>query len=99
MLNGFDIVNVGTDIHYTILDLIEEIFHCMHWRPQAIQRELDRPIGVKSRAADVSKCRERLGWVPCHSLREGVERTVGWYLESYENRGDRVIDRLLMERN
>jgi nucleoside-diphosphate-sugar epimerase len=99
MLNGFDVVNIGTDTHHTILDLIEEIFHFTGWRPRTIQRELDRPVGVKSRAADVSKCQKLLGWVPHHNLREGVGRTVDWYLESYKNQDDRVVDRLLMERN
>ncbi|MGD9617525.1 MAG: NAD-dependent epimerase/dehydratase family protein [Alphaproteobacteria bacterium] len=99
-LDGFEVVNVGTDRHHTILDLIEEIFDCVNWRPNSIRCELDKPVGVKSRAADVSKCRERLGWVPSHALREGVRRTVQWYLERHAgDRQSRLGERLLMERN
>jgi nucleoside-diphosphate-sugar epimerase len=98
--DGFETVNVGTDTHHTILDLIEEIFECVHWRPNSIRRELDKPVGVKSRAADISKCRERLGWIPSHTLREGVGRTVKWYLDGHTGeRRSRLDERLLMERN
>jgi nucleoside-diphosphate-sugar epimerase len=54
---------------------------------------------VKSRAADISKCRERLGWVPSYTLREGVERTVAWYLDAFGRRDPQALERLLMERN
>ena len=99
-LNGFEVVNVGADRHHTILDLIGEIFECVNWQPNSIRRELDKPVGVKSRAADVSKCRERLDWVPSHTLREGVRRTVEWYLEHHAgDHRSRFDERLLMERN
>ena len=56
-------------------------------------------MGVKSRAADVSKCREQLDWVPSYSLREGVERTTTWYLNTFGRRDAQTIEHLLMERN
>jgi nucleoside-diphosphate-sugar epimerase len=99
MLNGFDVINVGTDTHHTIMDLLEEIFHLVEWRPQAIERQLDKPVGVKSRAANLVKCEEQLGWAPAYSLREGVERTAAWYLNAFGRRDAQSIERLLMERN
>jgi nucleoside-diphosphate-sugar epimerase len=99
ILDGFDVVNVGTDTHHTILELVREIFRCVNWRPQQIHRQPDKPVGVKSRAADVSKCRQLLGWVPSHSLREGVDRTAAWYLRSLGNRDQKPLERLLMERS
>jgi nucleoside-diphosphate-sugar epimerase len=97
-LSGFDVINVGTDAHHTILELISEIFLCTKWQPREIQRQLDKPVGVNSRAADVAKCRERLGWVPSYGLREGVSRTAVWYLASPENRDAEALERRLMER-
>jgi UDP-glucose 4-epimerase len=97
-LNGFDVVNIGTDVHYTIFDLIREIFFCMQWEPRKIQKQLDKPIGVNSRAADLTICRDRLGWVPTHSLTEGIRRTVDWYPSSSKARGDKTLERRLMER-
>jgi nucleoside-diphosphate-sugar epimerase len=98
ILDGFDVVNIGTDVHHTIFDLIREIFSCMRWEPKKIQKQLDRPVGVNSRAADVTKCRDRLGWVPSHSLTEGIRRTVDWYLSSSKDRDDKTLERRLMER-
>lgn len=98
MLDGFTVINVGTDTHHTILDLLEEIFRCLDWRPVSIERQLDKPVGVKSRAADVRKCRECLGWVPSCGLREGVERTVSWYLETVGRRDATSLRHLMLER-
>jgi nucleoside-diphosphate-sugar epimerase len=99
MLDGFEVINVGTETHNTILDLLEEIFRVVGWRPKVIEKQLDKPVGVKSRAADIIKCREKLGWVPSHTLREGVERTTTLYLNAFERRDAQTIERLLMERN
>jgi nucleoside-diphosphate-sugar epimerase len=98
ILNGFEVVNIGTDVHYSILDLIHEIFFFMRWAPRKIEKELNKPVGVNSRAADVTKCRDRLSWVPTHSLAEGIRRTVDWYLFSYKDRDDKTLERRLMER-
>jgi len=97
-LDGFDVVNIGTHIHYTIFDLIREIFTCMRWEPRKIQQQLDKPVGVNSRAANVTKCRDRLGWIPTHSLAEGIRRTVGWYLSSSKQGDDKTLERHLWER-
>jgi nucleoside-diphosphate-sugar epimerase len=97
-LSGFEVINVGTDCHHTVLELIDEIFSHMNWRPREIQKQLDKPVGVNSRAADVTKCRERLNWGPSYCLREGVGRTVGWYLGSHQSRDIQELEIRLMER-
>ena len=97
-LDGFDVVNIGANVHHTIFDLIREIFSCMQWKPREIRKQLDKPVGVNSRAADITKCRDRLGWVPTHSLTEGIRRTVDWYLLSYKDRDEKTLERRLMER-
>jgi nucleoside-diphosphate-sugar epimerase len=99
LLDGFDVINVGTDTHYTILDLLEEIFRVVDWRPKVIEKQLNKPVGVKSRAADICKCRERLGWAPSYALRDGVERTTNWYLKAFGPRDAHTFESSLMERN
>jgi nucleoside-diphosphate-sugar epimerase len=96
-LEGFDVVNVGTNIHYTILDVIHEIFLCMEWEPRKVEKQLDKPVGV-GRAADVTKSRQKLEWAPSYGLRDGVRRTVNWYLEYSRRKNVKKLDRLLMER-
>jgi len=97
-LAGFEVVNIGTDLHHTIFDLVREIFSCLQWEPRKIQKQLDMPVGVNSRAADLSKCRDCLSWVPREKLTEGIRRTVNWYLSCSKGRDDRTLDRRLMER-
>lgn len=93
---SFDVINVGVDEHYTINQMIEEIFKCANWRPQAIDYQLDKPVGVKSRAADCTKSQRVLGWRPSVSLADGVRSTYEWYSNSADDHED--LDHLLMSR-
>lgn len=76
---SFDVVNVGVEDHYSINEMIEQIFSACGWSPGQIEYQLDKPVGVKSRAADCSKSLALLGWKPSMSLADGVERTYRWY--------------------
>lgn len=95
---GFEPLNVGSSQHYRVIDLCEEIFRHLDWCPMDIYRELDRPVGVKSRAASQERCRERLGWVPHVGLAVGVARTVDWYRTQFSEEKKRELETLLMER-
>lgn len=98
LLSGFEVLNVGTAQHHTILELLDVIFDHVGWRPSELDLQLDKPVGVRSRAADNSRIRQLTGWAPSTSLEEGVARTVDWYVESVgpERLGD--LERLLMAR-
>lgn len=77
-------INVGADRHITILELAELLFDLSGWRPQALRFDTSKPVGVYSRAADVTRVRERLGWVPSTPLREGLRRTLEWYASTHD---------------
>ena len=68
------------DLATTILDLmgnpIEPQFGALPERPTEIWRMY----------CDSSRARERLGWEPHHSLRDGLEKTVRWYEAELGNR-------------
>jgi len=96
-LEGFETMNIGTDSHHTIMDLLEVIFGHLGWRPKEIERQLDKPVGVLSRAADVAKSRKLLAWAPGFSLKEGVTRTIDWYARK-KAVGQQDLERLLLER-
>ena len=98
-LDGFQVINVGTASYHSILELIEEIFAQVGWRPKTIHKELDRPVGVKSRAADTTISYARLGWAPETGLAEGIGRTVAWYAARFDDSRAARLDRLLMERS
>ncbi|MDP9301562.1 MAG: NAD-dependent epimerase/dehydratase family protein [Actinomycetota bacterium] len=95
---GFDVVNVGTPEHHTIDELIDVIFDLVGWRPSRIDRQLEKPVGVRSRAADVSRSRQLLGWTPTYSVAVGVERTLRWYESAVTAERLASLESLLMER-
>jgi UDP-glucose 4-epimerase len=92
-------INVGSDEHVTIMQLVEVICDLSGWRPRDFRFELDKPVGVYSRAADVTRMRERLGWKPGTDVREGVRRTLEWYV-AVKDRDEvaRTLGVLLTER-
>lgn len=75
----FDSFNLGSTIHHTIQETVEEIFDLRGWRPSDFDYQLDKPVGVLSRAADNSKVQEILGWQPTKSLRDGLTEMGTWY--------------------
>jgi nucleoside-diphosphate-sugar epimerase len=81
-MSGFDVVNVGSPVHTTVDTLINHIFEATGFWPDRIDRQLDMPVGVKSRAADCTKNDHLWGWHPATPLGEGVGRTISWYAAS-----------------
>ncbi len=97
-LSGFEILNVGSSRHHTILELLDVIFDHLGWRPSRLNLELDKPVGVRSRAADNARVRELTSWEPATPLHEGVRRTMDWYLENTSPDRWQALDALLMAR-
>jgi nucleoside-diphosphate-sugar epimerase len=96
-LKGFDVVNVGCPVHTTVDELVDVVLDAVGFWPKSIEHQSERPVGVKSRAADCTKCAEAFGWWPTTSIHEGVPRTVEWYRTARGHRlGD--LDALLMSR-
>ena len=94
-----DVRVTGGASHHTILDLVDSIFSQLGWRPGTIKKELDKPVGVLSRAADNTKCRELLGWEPAWSIADGVRRTVEWYSANLDPVRQARLEDLLLERS
>jgi UDP-glucose 4-epimerase len=97
-LEGFDVINVGSQTHTTVNELVEEIFEILDYRPATIDHQLDKPVGVKSRAADCTKCIELFDWCPATSVHEGLQRTIDWYRGYASSERLERLDSLLMTR-
>lgn len=76
---SFDVCNIGTSSHIKVIDFIEEIFNQLSWRPEKIERQLDKPMGVASRASDNTKISALYGWEPTMSIESGIAKTLNWY--------------------
>lgn len=79
------VFNVACGERTSLLDLFHGIRDAMAvYRPgiakvRPVFRDF-RPGDVRHSLADISKCREALGYVPSHSLDEGLAETLPWYL-------------------
>lgn len=88
--------NVGTGKKYTINDVVKLIFKTIGWHPKSIFYNMDKPIGVYSRALDCQKIKTEFGWEAEYSLEEGLIKTIDWYKKN-GNFG-KISETLLMER-
>jgi UDP-glucose 4-epimerase len=71
------VLNVGTGVETSVLDLYERI-----QRASGIEREPEfaelRPGELQRSVLDASRARRELGWVPQHSLADGLAATWAW---------------------
>jgi UDP-glucose 4-epimerase len=77
-------VNAGRSDRITLNQSAELIFDIMKWKPPEIVHDLNRPRGVASRAADLTRARSLLNWEPRVDYRDGFERTIRWYEQSHD---------------
>jgi UDP-glucose 4-epimerase len=92
-------INAGRSDRITINQVCEMVFKLLDWKPKQIVYESNRPQGVASRAADLTKTKETLGWEPKVSYAEGFRKTIDWYCSNKQP--DQVrqnLEKLLLER-
>jgi nucleoside-diphosphate-sugar epimerase len=92
-------VNAGRADRITLNQAAEIVFNLVDWRPRKISHDVSKPVGVASRAADLTRARKLLGWQPKVSYEDGFKRTIDRY-RSHKNLEHvrRDLPRLLMER-
>ncbi len=77
-------VNIGTAEHIKIKDVAAKIFEITGFRPQKLYFDTSKPVGVFSRAADLSRTRALLGWEPATTFEDGLRRTIDWYYATHD---------------
>ena len=80
---GFEVINLGSDRPVKVNHVIHLIEQCLGKKAQ-IEYQPRHPADVPKTWADITRARELLGWRPLVSIEEGIQRTVGWYLENRE---------------
>ena len=78
--DGADPVNLGSGQEISIRDLAALIGRLMGYRGQFVY-DTSRPNGQPRRALDVSRARERFGFVARTPFEEGLRRTIAWWQE------------------
>ncbi|MFN0253029.1 MAG: GDP-L-fucose synthase family protein [Kofleriaceae bacterium] len=74
-------VNLGSGHEISIADLATQIAAAVGFTGKIVW-DASQPNGQPRRRLDVSRARERFGFVARTSLGDGIAKTVGWYLEN-----------------
>jgi GDP-L-fucose synthase len=72
-------INLGSGKGTTIKELAETIAQCVPKPPQ-IEWDKTKPSGDPVRILSIERAKELLGFEPKTGFREGIEKTVDWYL-------------------
>ncbi|HEY59183.1 MAG TPA: NAD-dependent epimerase/dehydratase family protein [Anaerolineae bacterium] len=70
-------VNLGSGIGYSIKQLVETLKDFLDFN---YEFDTSKPSGFPRRVMDISLARELIGYDPKTSLREGLEKTWGWFV-------------------
>ena len=72
-------LNLGADEEISVGDLVRLIIE-LSGRKTRIEFDSSKPAGQPRRSGDHARAREVLTWRPRVSMREGLARTIDWYL-------------------
>ena len=80
---GVNVYNIGTNHKVSMKDLLDEIAKISN-KDYKINHNDDQHIGgTKLRCPDISKISD-LGYLPTHTLSQGLKNTYQWYEKNYE---------------
>jgi UDP-glucuronate 4-epimerase len=86
----YEIINLGSDRPYSILELITEIGQLVGREP-ILDFQPAAVADVPATWADVTKASDLLGWKPETDMRTGLLRTIDWYMANREMAGKLVL--------
>jgi len=79
-----DLINIGSGNETSIKDLAEMIKNLSGFKGK-IFYNTNRFVGVKRKVLNIDKAKKSFGWTvrnAMHSLEEGVQKTINWYVEN-----------------
>jgi nucleoside-diphosphate-sugar epimerase len=93
-------VNAGISDFISLKRAAEDVFDIIGWKPPGgVTYLVDKPVGVKHRAADISYAKEATGWQPKYSFHEGLKETIAWYVKNNDpQKVKENLESLLMDR-
>ncbi|MEE8170810.1 MAG: GDP-mannose 4,6-dehydratase, partial [Phycisphaerae bacterium] len=75
-----EVFNIGAGRPTSVRKIAETILDILGVDSRELISEVsDRPAQVDQHWADTTKIRQRIGWTPAISLRDGLEKTAEWY--------------------
>ena len=74
----------NNDLVHMICEILDNIKPTKKSYSTLIEYVKDRPGHDKRYSIDSTKIRSELGWYPKHSVREGLFKTINWYIENLD---------------
>jgi len=74
-----EVYNIGGVAQKTNLEVVRTLLRLLGKPESLLTFVADRPGHDRRYALDSTKLRTELGWAPCHTFEEALERTVAWY--------------------
>lgn len=87
-LSGFhsnDIVNIGSGAHHTIREFAQIICDYVGYDFQGIRFDESQYVGARSKILSIEKLASLYPERPQTQLREGIKRTIEWFIEAFEH--------------
>lgn len=78
-----DAINICPSQPHTVKDIVKILFDYLEFHPR-LKFSTDKPSLISYKVSDPSRARELLGWEAKVSLKEGLSRTVDWYLKNFK---------------
>jgi dTDP-glucose 4,6-dehydratase len=78
---GYQVINLGNDNPQTLLDLVY-LLEELTGKKARIKFLPSHPADMRETWADIKKAKTLLGWTPKTTFKEGLWKTVKWYLEN-----------------
>jgi dTDP-glucose 4,6-dehydratase len=79
-----EIYNIGGCNEKANLEVIKMILNRLDKPESLIKHVTDRPGHDRRYAIDASKIINELGWQPSVNFKEGINKTIDWYLENQD---------------
>jgi len=78
---GYQVINLGNDNPQTLLDLVR-LLEELTGKKARIKFLPPHPADMKETWADINRAKTLLGWTPKTTFKEGLLKTLEWYLEN-----------------
>lgn len=79
--NFMEPINIGSEEMISINDLAKMVIHISGHSCRI--KNINGPVGVRGRNSNNDLIREKLGWEPKYTLRQGMEKLYKWISEQY----------------
>ena len=82
-VTGYETINLGYGSPVALNDVIGLIEEAVG-KPAIIEHQERHPADPLMTWADISRAKDVLGWTPTVGIKEGIRRTVEWYMDNRE---------------